>query len=76
MEEAAREGVVFYVEQAVTKPMPWDRRVRLGRAAGGYKMSIKNEKELENGISQLISQKNKQIPNIALTVTNTDIFYE
>ena len=28
VEEAACEGVVFYVEQAATKLMPWDRLTR------------------------------------------------
>jgi len=39
-------------------------------------MSIKNEKDLENGFIQLSSQKNKQSPDIALIVINSDIFYE
>jgi hypothetical protein len=39
-------------------------------------MSIKNEKDIENGFIQLSLQKNKQSPDIALIVTNIDIFYE
>jgi len=39
-------------------------------------MPIKNEKDLENGFIQLSSQKNKKSPDIALIVTNIDIFYE
>jgi len=39
-------------------------------------MSIKNEKELENGFIQLSSQISKQSPDIALIVINMDIFYE
>jgi len=39
-------------------------------------MSIKNEKDIENGFIQLSLQKNEQSPDIALIVTNIDIFYE
>jgi len=39
-------------------------------------MSIKNEKDIENGFIQLSLQKNKQSSDIALVVTNIDIFYE
>jgi len=39
-------------------------------------MSIKNEKDLENGFIQLSPQQNKQSPDIAVIVTHIDIFYE
>jgi len=39
-------------------------------------MSIKNEKDIENGFIQLSLQKNKQSPEITLIITNIDIFYE
>jgi hypothetical protein len=39
-------------------------------------MSIKNENDLENGLIQLSSQKNMQIPDILLIEIIIDIFYE